>query len=476
MPPETATPELPKAPTAPSSVDAFIAATLKAGQENRELTKGLVESMGALLPQYEEAQDYEKKSLEARGQRLEGIEAKQQEMAKDVAATEVPTPPKEPGVPHITLRPFGEGLPGEGAAQTLNRTMMSLGLLAQMGFGLAKNYPQGALAAFTGALTGWQRGDRERAEQDWLEYQAQVGKAAREWQKNVSRFYMTRRAHADNAEQLKMQMGIEAAKAGVDDRMIQMMFQKPDEAMKVLGMQGKAIQDLLNGNQQLNKDMLTARMQEQKLAIEKQHLQLARDKAAQGMKPLGEKAAHWTNTAGGHPSPLMSMADATAAGFFPFQGKVAPEVASRITISAVDQALGLIPALEKKGLLMSGPGAGPWLSTMLKREVTQRGDPDLTTFVSHTSTLVRTARELGDIGFRAQAAIRGTTDLVEKAQTAEGVKKSLTQLRNLLELAAPTTVPRTLRVYNTKDSKYQNVILEPGETLNNLPEYMDPNR
>jgi len=212
-------------------------------------------------------------------------------------------------------------------------------------------------------------------------------------------------------------------------------------------------------------------------AINQAHIKRAKESRAEPTdKPLGKDAAKWANAQGQLASPLDTPTQATNKGFKPFQGKVPPEVSSKITLAAIDQALAMVPTLEAKGLLMSRPGLMPFLWTESQRHGFQRGDPDLTAFVSHTSTLVRTARELGDIGFRAKQAIEGTLNLVEKSQTAGGVEKALHQLRNLVSIAAPSTVERRLRVFNTRTGKYQTAIFEAGETLEQLPEYLDPNR
>ena len=55
-------------------------------------------------------------------------------------------------------------------------------------------------------------------------------------------------------------------------------------------------------------------------------------------------------------------------------------------------------------------------------------------------------------------------------------EKALKQLRNLLVMTAPSTIPRGLRVFNTKTKQYGTVTLAPGETIDDLPEHLDPNR
>ena len=191
--------------------------------------------------------------------------------------------------------------------------------------------------------------------------------------------------------------------------------------------------------------------------------------------PIGKDAAHFADAQGRQPHPLTPTRDVYA-NYRPFQGKVPPETSSAITLYALDQALALIPSLDKKGLMAQGTHAGYTFWAWLQREAVQRNDPELRTFISHTSTLVRTARELGDIGFRAQAAIEGTLNIVAQVQTAEGATMALKQLRNLVVMAAPATVPRKLRVFDTATNQFGNVTLAPGETLNDVPARYDVNR
>ena len=421
MPPDTqTTPAPPKAPAPPG--DPFIAEALRQGQEQSAFTQQLIESMGALLPQYQQAQKFEAESLKARQERLTDLEGQQKQMAKDVAATPEPGTYTEPPVPHIQLRPFGEGLPGESAAQTLNRTLMSLGLMVQMGFGLAGNYPQGALAAFTGALTGWQRGDKERAEQDWLEYQAQVGKAAREWRASVQKFEALRQKHADNLEQFKLQLGMEAARSGYDDRMVQLMFRAPDEAQKILGMQGKALQDLFNGNRQLTGMMLQAKIADDRLRQTEVHFQ---QNMAKWRESMDQRERFHKD---------MQQRAQTTLGIREYTQFVKPVEAYVSAWDGLEKLKGAIVNLDRKGLLPKNPTAMATVFAGWDRDVRAKGDPDVVLFRQLWGPVVFGAVDRGmfdEKNVRAMAMFKEQIGALDNIAPAKALTPLMTTLQGI---------------------------------------------
>lgn len=255
--PETAVPEA-KAPEAPVTLQ---------GLQN-SLRELYTDGLAKIDAKMERAMDQEKQVLAARGGRLTALEQKAaglEQGQQDVAAA-VPQPQPQPETPNIKLRPFGEVSPGDSTMQALQKNLMTLGLIAQMGMGVAKGHPQGALAAYTGALQGWAQGDRARAETEWQEYLAQVQKAQREWQHRVTAFEAIRRKHEGDIEQFRLQMILEAGRAGMEDRFLESINKSPDNAMKLLGLQGRMLGDLLQSAIQLDsqRQMMDFRHQMQK--------------------------------------------------------------------------------------------------------------------------------------------------------------------------------------------------------------------
>jgi hypothetical protein len=452
----------------------------------------------ALIPDLMAAGAQTEADLRAKAARgrteAEGVEKAQGEQTQAAAASRAKVDEarqKADAQPSLDTqaRPFlmpGKDFLAQIQTAILGATQMALGAGGLKGGGHAI----AAVAGLKGALEGWQHGDNERAQAALRDWKAAAAKLHEDFR---NRLELHRDLLTDQKTTMDNRLALIGMRAAADGDTVAAdlahqgnikglieHWDKQDQitsqfALTTRGLDQSATQHYERIKEdQRNHDMQDARARD----IAAIHAKARADATKQAAedRALLDRAAHWTNAKGQHPDPLLSPVEAVKQGFYPFQGKEPKEVSVPTSIAAVDQVLGMIPALKDKGLLMSGPGLRPFLSTEFQRRVWQIGDEDLTAFTSHTSTLIRTVRELGDIGFRAQAAIRGTTDLIEKATTSEGLDKSLKQLRNLLVMVAPSTISRRLRVLDTRTNKYVDVTLEPGETLNDVPEYMDPNR
>jgi hypothetical protein len=137
-----------------------------------------------------------------------------------------------PEPPSRRPRPF---LDPEGGS-ALQRVVQTLGLMATMAAGLAGGAPVAALQALTGAMQGWQEGDRERAEARWREYLAKVDqiKANNElvW-KTYSAALEQSRGRVQAAQAL---LAADLAEQGQDQRLVDLAGRNLDGFSKMMQM------------------------------------------------------------------------------------------------------------------------------------------------------------------------------------------------------------------------------------------------
>lgn len=189
-----------------------------------------------------------------------------------------PAAPAEPAVPSMAPRPFLNLGDNPSLVQSLNTTLYSLGLLAQMGMGMAKGYPAGALAAYSGALEGWAKGDAVRAENMWKEYLASVGKMTREYQRQRQEYQDIMDRFGLSKDMVATQLSLAAAKNGLTRERIQLAAQKPEEFMKVHQLWDPMINNLGQQSVQITGDiakaMISKQVHEETAAYRERLLQL----------------------------------------------------------------------------------------------------------------------------------------------------------------------------------------------------------
>ena len=99
------------------------------------------------------------------------------EAAQTALTAPLPTPPAPvtmPPPPSRTLRDYLASVDGEAPEHTVMQFISGLGVLAAGAAGMVKGDARGGLAALTGALAGWQAGDRERADRHFADWKAQT--------------------------------------------------------------------------------------------------------------------------------------------------------------------------------------------------------------------------------------------------------------------------------------------------------------
>lgn len=220
--------------------------------------------------QSQRIQEAGQKSQDAVDAARQAVQDAQAERAPlDAAVTQVvgqplPEPPKpgaEPAIPKTGLRPFGQPRDGqEDPYSLLNNGLMMLGLIVQMGTGVSKGYANGALAAYSGALEGWAAGDDQRAKQDWQRYLAQVEQGKRAWDRAQTRYTDLVKARGQNLDELKVRLGILAAKQSDRKELIDLAFKDSDQYFKMADLEGKNWKELLDTSQKLTTALITEQM------------------------------------------------------------------------------------------------------------------------------------------------------------------------------------------------------------------------
>lgn len=108
------------------------------------------------------------------------------------------------------------------------------------------------------------------------------------------------------------------------------------------------------------------------------------------------------------------------------------------TRTMLNQMDALVPGMAKKGFLMSSASPSAYAMAEARRSprvpfLGRPGDPTLDAWNTHESTMVSVARDLGDLGPRAQSAFRGVQNIIAKPTTPAGAKAAIQQLRDAVE-------------------------------------------
>jgi hypothetical protein len=144
----------------------------------------------------------------------------------------MPEAPEEPPPPSRKIRPFADGAPGEPPMQTLNKAVLSLGLMAQGIAGVANKYPVGALSAITGAMTGWAEGDKERGDREFKDWGAQVQQMRDHYEQQRQHVADLIADHEGDIESLKAKLAVEGIKMGAQKGLIDEAQRNPEAILK----------------------------------------------------------------------------------------------------------------------------------------------------------------------------------------------------------------------------------------------------
>lgn len=169
-------------------------------------------------------------------------------LRQKVEALPAPPEPVEaapaPSAPKIAARPFLDAMPGEKATDSLQKLLLGVGLLGQMAVGLKGGFPQGATAAYTGALQGWSAGDHERAQNEWQTYLGQLQQYDRDTRNLHTNFRERMERYGADKDRLGLEMGLLAAEHGMGKEGIELAFREPERALGQLDTQVKILDQM----------------------------------------------------------------------------------------------------------------------------------------------------------------------------------------------------------------------------------------
>lgn len=357
-----------------------------------------------------------------------------------------PPPPVFTPPPSRKLSDFLAPVKGEAPENTIAKLIQGVSLMAAGFTGLARGDAKAALAGLHGALKGWREGDKDRADRAFADWEAASGKLLKDWEvrHKTYRDLMEdgNQAIADRlkfAELKAIELGHDVAAAtfrtGEANKALEFLQGDRDALFQALYhaavlAQSKELKELGEQNRLAIAEMTN------ETRIEAARIAAGGKKEAQD-RMLGESAAKWENAEGERPAPTMTITEASAAGFRPV-GKISSADARRSTYTLIDQIEALIPKLEVKGFLASGPGSGELLRVRARRSqylpgIGRAGDPDLVAWLAHAGTMVSIQRQLGDIGPRALAAYESAVDVIREPTSADGARQALENLRAAIQ-------------------------------------------
>lgn len=183
----------------------------------------------------------------------------------------LPKPPVLTPPPSLALRDFLATSENESPIASIGKLIQAMSLFANVAVGGSRQNAVGALAAFTGAMKGWQEGDQLRSNRDFKEWETKTNVALKE--------YETQRMGYHDA--------LTASGLSLDGRIQQ-------AKLKALELgDTQAVLALESGNLDATLKLLTSRDDAQsKLAIQVQKIMDARAEAARKVAADAETARH----------------------------------------------------------------------------------------------------------------------------------------------------------------------------------------
>lgn len=412
------------------------------------------------------------------------------EMAPLVASTQeaikkpppaIPGTPDLPKPPRQAIRPFMEGMPGEAPVQTLNRTLMGLGLMAQMAVGISRDNAQGALAAYTGALTGWQHGDRERGNNEWLTYLRQVDNMQKDFNNRMREYQRTWDQYQYDIDRRGIEMQLVAAKHQEDRRGLELIAKNQDRYMQELGMTGQMLEKMRQDNwNNTFKIMMERQRSEDKRWTEMLHaqtrLQVAEMQHQQQQgKTVGETGKIWMDAKGNYAPSDMVVKDTRGSGF----QQITPK--EEAIVHTLPQAMTMLNNLAETSRKLrdaggfrtasgiQGLGQSAYLATQGQMgDVTQLGGT-LRLWEGQKSELISLYRSLGEKGniaakvlvpqLQATSPSAGFPAVAQMLKYMEGQLLADVQQSRIPGFAE--RLPRTPDILSSGDERYKKLQADP---------------
>lgn len=376
------------------------------------LERSLTEEAASVNPKLKAAQEAGQRLIKEAEERYKAVG-----VAGDVVqATQAAQPSRK-------LTEFLAPLKGESPESSIAKFTQALGIFGAAIAGSTKGDARAGLAALTGAMRGWQQGDKERADRHFADWRAKMDAALlasederrsyREWFTNanltVDQMFKGAEMEArmrgnDRMADLFRDKGLSSDIDSMSRELFE--WQKHEDTVRLREatlVNAKAIQDQRLAEQQ--------RHNLEQEASRREALQLQRAVLA-----LKEKGAD-------------------------DKGK-----AKEAAYTLLDQLDRLIPEMEAKGFLATSPDAAAVAMAGARRSrwipgIGKPGDPTLAAWLVHAGTMVAIQRQLGDIGPRAIAAYQSAIEIVDKATTGAGARAAFANLREALDSAGGGSRP-----------------------------------
>ena len=405
--PETAT---------PSTTDRLLTSDAEAMADLSKVEQEYKAKGQEISGYYKDAADEANRIMGLQKQGVEDLEAKGADLRKQAGALpKAPTAAPEPDVPSRQLRPFGDLGQNPSTVQLLNGTLMQLGLLAQMGMGMAKGFPQGALTAYSGALEGWAKGDAVRAENMWKEYVASVAKMDREYRRQRQEYQDIIEKYGISQDLLKTEAQLFGIRQGWQDKMISLAGRKPEEALKMFQVLEKPLTEVRGNVFKLKAEMIKAQLaEERQRAVMDHQKEIERHNRvieSQGQERLGKAMGAASKKELGVQQSLATMND------------------------ALSRMIELAPRLAQKGYLPSDPGRISLTRAQATRFM-KPGDDDWQKWSTLQGNLIGFERTVAnDIGPRAMQAFSAIKNFSDNPPPQSAVLGVLTQFKEMVDLA-----------------------------------------
>src|SRR5438309_3542920 len=143
-------------------------------------------AQSGILPEVRQAQSEYQEAQRRRAERVGTRIAEEKQAITAVPHEAPPAAETLPKPPSVGLTPFLAPVEGERPENTIAKLIQGVGLLAT---GVAgRKDARASLAALTGALKGWQEGDKERADRHFADWQAQSETMLKNWQAKRARW------------------------------------------------------------------------------------------------------------------------------------------------------------------------------------------------------------------------------------------------------------------------------------------------
>jgi hypothetical protein len=376
---------------------------------------------------------------------------------------EKPALPDYPKVPSQRIRPFAENTPGEPWQATIQKSLMQLGLLAQGIGGLVTKYPQGALAAATGAMQGWHQGDRERGDREFREWGAQIEQMKDKFQEDRQHVQDIWDKHHGDIESLKANLAVDLIKIGANEKVIEAMHQNPETVLTWMKDRQHLAQESYKTWNELAAKKAMRDHQESTLEELKRHHRKIEEQAAESaggsdFSPQALELAAETYLKTGQLPPMgmgkastvarQKIMDMAARRLKEREGGVIPEGglaeaqatfrAEQAELSKLQVLRGQIGSFEvtakqnlQRALDLSGKvdrtGAPVFNRYLLKAQGRYMGDPDVTNFQAATRIAINEVAKItsGASGgaVTSDAARREIEDTLNAAHTPEQFKQ-----------------------------------------------------